>query len=172
MPSAKRCWTCHNGEPGRALGFSAVQLADGDGPLPLQALSAEGLLTHPPAATELGPPGDETSRAALGYLHANCGHCHNPGGSARPDTDMVLRLDPAERDVAQTSLYRSNVGVALQNFSGGELSRRIVPGRPEQSGLVFRMHQRGTRAQMPPFGTEEVDPSGLRLVGDWIAQLE
>jgi hypothetical protein len=34
---------------------------------------------------------DPATTAALGYLHANCGHCHNQNGTSWPDTQMMLR---------------------------------------------------------------------------------
>ena len=52
---------------------------------------AAGLLSHPPAAGGYPLGADAATAAALGYLHANCGHCHNQNGTAWPDTQMVLR---------------------------------------------------------------------------------
>src|SRR5262245_3155819 len=83
-PAADTCWRCHVGEAGHSLGVSALQLGDVTG-LPLSA--------PPPAGTKFQAP-----NAALGYLHANCGHCHNPNGSAWPDSHMILRLDVEEQD--------------------------------------------------------------------------
>ena len=51
-----------------------------------QDLIAQNLLTAPPAGTaapHFPLPGNAVDQAALGYLHANCGHCHNPT-SRRP----------------------------------------------------------------------------------------
>jgi hypothetical protein len=56
IPSRSDCLACHEGAPVPILGFSAVQLS--------------GKI---PASTP-------TARAALGYLHGNCGHCHNASG--------------------------------------------------------------------------------------------
>ena len=81
VPTVKNCFTCHDGDAGRVLGFSAVQLPE----VPPEVLS------DPPLHSFV-PPGDAVASAALGYLHANCAHCHNPQGSARPDTDMNTRL--------------------------------------------------------------------------------
>ena len=59
-------------------------------------------------------PGNAVTSAALGYLHANCGHCHNPGGTARPDTDMDLRLAVSDAQPEDTAAYRSTIGIELQ----------------------------------------------------------
>ena len=156
VPSVKQCGTCHNGEPGRVLGVSAVQTPQLALPLEL------------PSAEPYRVPGSEREANALGYLHANCGHCHNPSGSARPDTDLMLRLSVTEHTVASTAIYRSNVDVKLQSFQGTALTLRVVPGDRAQSGLYFRMSQRGPRTQMPPIASEAVDEHGLTTVGAFI----
>jgi hypothetical protein len=160
VPSQKNCFTCHNGERGRVLGFSAVQ----------QPQAPARLLSHPPAAPYV-VPGDPTASAALGYLHANCAHCHNPSGSARPDTDMNLRLSVAETSLRETTPYRSTVSVKLQYFASAPLGLRIAPGNPAESGLAFRMRERGPNTQMPPLGSEQVDPTGIALVHEFISAI-
>ena len=154
VPSQKQCQACHNGEPGRALGFSAFQL------------DTEGRFT---------PPGDATTAAAFGYLHANCGHCHNEHGTAWPDTQMVARLELAETGGAaeETALYRSLVGKKLQYFRDPKLDDRVVPGNPGASALLVRMQRRGgEQQQMPPLGTEVPDAHGIELVSRWIESLD
>lgn len=171
VPTATQCGTCHNGERGRALGVSAVQLA-GAAPLGLDDLALLGWLSHPPEDAALfGAPGEPHVAAALGYLHGNCGHCHNPRGSARPDTDLDLRLLAGERVAENTPAVQSTLDVPLQNFMDTTLTTRVVPGDPELSALLFRMTERGTRTQMPPLATEQVDPEGVDLVRRWIEAL-
>src|SRR4051794_36937339 len=84
VPAARACMTCHGARASRVLGFSAVQLAHAAGPssdeLTFARLEAEGLVTAP-TRQPLQLPGPETTSRALGYVHANCGSCHN---SARP----------------------------------------------------------------------------------------
>jgi hypothetical protein len=157
VPEVRRCATCHRGDRGRILGFSAVQQPEAppelfDAPVPSYA-----------------PPGDPVVREALGYLHANCAHCHNPEGTARPDTDMNLRLSVMDALPEDTATYRSTLGVELQFFDDSPLVLRVAPGMPDDSGLLFRMTERGPDTQMPPLATEIVDPDGLRIVREWIA---
>ena len=159
VPTVKNCGTCHNGEPGRILGYSAVQQRD---------VEAERF-TVPPVAFEV--PGDEVAQRALGYLHANCAHCHNPGGSARPDTDMNLRLALSDARPEDTATYRSTIDEALQYFESGPFELRVAPGAPDQSGLLFRMTERGPKTQMPPLATEQVDDDGIAAVRAWIEAL-
>jgi hypothetical protein len=171
VPNTTQCGTCHNGERGRALGVSLVQLANAL-PTSLDDLAGRGWLSDPPdAATQLSAPGDADTALALGYLPANCGHCHNPRGSARPDTDLVLRLTAGERNPQNAPAYQSTVGVPLQNFMDAAYTTRIVAGSPDESALWFRMSERGTRTQMPPLGTEEADATGVDLVRRWIESL-
>ncbi len=173
VPSEKQCRACHNGEPGRILGFSALQLAH-DGPgLTLSELTNEERLS---AAVEIGggsitPTGDTATRDALGYLHANCGHCHNLNGTAWPDTQMVLRLALAEQELEDSELFQSVVGRRMQYFRDTAVTHRVLPGNPDESGLLVRMQRRGPKEQMPPLGTEIVDEGGVAAVRQWISNL-
>jgi hypothetical protein len=173
VPSEKQCRACHNGEPGRVLGFSALQLAHDDAGLTLSELTERERLSAPLDAdpADITPPGDEATRAAFGYLHANCGHCHNLNGTAWPDTQMVLRLSLSEREAEDTQLFQSVVGRRMQYFRDAEVTHRVVPGSPDESGLLIRMQRRGPQEQMPPLGTELVDDEGSAAVREWISAL-
>jgi hypothetical protein len=179
-PAQDRCPACHNGEPGRLLGFSALQLGSAEAATPAQpeadwtlsGLWQERRLSAPPReASRFTPPGDATTASALGYLHANCGHCHNPRGSSWPDTQMVLRLDAESPSLEETRLFRSVVGQALQYYRADPGTLRVAPGDPAASALLQRMQVRGPKEQMPPLATEEIDAQGLEIVRRWIASL-
>jgi cytochrome c553 len=181
VPAAKVCGACHRGDKGRVLGLSALQLgqpASGemsdmtDPGLTLGRLVEMGLLTAPPpAGTSYAVPGDGPTAAALGYLHANCGHCHNENGTSWPDTQMVLRLRVSERSPAGSELYQSVVGARLQSWRHPTLTQRVVAGDPDQSGLLARMKIRGSKDQMPSLATEIIDSAGVEAVTRWIADL-
>ncbi len=160
VPSAATCGVCHDGEPGRLLGFAAVQ----------RPAVPDALVSAPPPSALL-PLASEPERQALGYLHANCAHCHNPGGSARPDTEMDLRLSIGDRRAPDTAAVRTAVAQPLRRASSELVRWRVAPGAPEQSGLWQRMRQRGGQAQMPPLATERVDLEGLETVSVWIESL-
>jgi hypothetical protein len=159
VPEVKRCFTCHNGDRGRSLGYSAVQQ-----PAPKAPLS------DPPAEPYV-VPGDELAREALGYLHANCGNCHNPTGTSRTDTKLTLRLEVSEHTVEDTSIYRSAVGASLDYWLHKGFDLRIAPGDPEHSAVLARMGSRSKDTAMPPFATEKTDSEGLDLVRRWILSL-
>jgi hypothetical protein len=177
VPAQKQCSSCHNGEAGRVLGFSAVELVSSGSAgaaergLTFEALAANGRLSAVPEDELALPSDDATTAQAFGYLHANCGHCHNVQGTAWPDTQMVLRVSVGERDPRETELYRSVVGRNVQNYRDSRVFLRVVPGSPEDSAVVVRMRERGTKKQMPPLGSEHPDIEGVALVSEWIASL-
>lgn len=168
VPSSGQCWGCHGGRKSFVLGFSALQLSAPAEPghLGLSELVAEQRLSRSPP-TPWVVPGDETARAALGYLHANCAHCHNQrrpesaaGRCYDPSNELDFALLGAELgSVTQTAAYRSARGAAMQ------------PGAPDESRLLELMSTRGFLQQMPPLGTERVDAAGVSAVRGWIAGL-
>ena len=113
----------------------------------------------------------EAPEPALGYLHANCGHCHSPSGGAWPDSGMVLRLAVDEQDAASTQIVQTTVDQPLEQWVGRGFDYRIVAGDPAQSALAYRMGQRGSPAQMPPLASEHADADGQALVNQWIESL-
>lgn len=174
VPAQKHCASCHNGETGRVLGFSALQLARPHGEregLTLDALAAAGRLSDAPGEALALPWEDVTTARAIGYLHANCGHCHNLQGTAWPDTQMILRVSAGESDAPTSELFRSVVGRDVQNYRDPNVSVRVAPGAPDRSAVVVRMRERGTKKQMPPLGTEHPDADGIALVTAWIESL-
>ena len=156
-PSAESCWRCHLGEPGHALGVTALQLGD---------VTALPLSSPPPAGTTYAAP-----NAALGYLHANCGHCHNEHGGAWSDSHMILRLGVDERDAATTQIVQTAVNAPLEQWIGRGYTYRIVAGDPDQSAAFYRMTQRTMMVQMPPLATEKTDDAGIALIRGWIESL-
>jgi len=167
VPSAGECLACHGGRKSFALGFSAVQLAYAapSEQLDLQDLVKAELVTRAPF--DLTLPGTETDRRALGYLHANCGHCHNqdrPAAAAsrcynpENELDFWLRAERL-RSVTDTPSYQAGRGLAFD------------PGNPDNSRMVELMSDRGFLRQMPPLGTQIVDAYGVSAVRNWIAAL-
>jgi hypothetical protein len=109
VPAQAMCRSCHAGKPGYALGLSHVQLSGPGRGMRLADFTAAGLLTDPPAS-EFVTPGDPVTAGALGYLHANCGHCHNPLGAASY-VGMTLRLSAADLAPEATGTWLTTVAV-------------------------------------------------------------
>lgn len=166
VPTELTCFGCHGYLAERALGFSAVQLAHDDAGLGLDELEAAGLLSTP--APDAAVPGDEVAVAALGSLHANCGHCHNDTGVFFLEP-FHLRLLVDDATVEDTGTYETAVGVATTAFAAAPF--RIAAGDAGASCVSVRMAARGNGQQMPPIGTEVVDADGLAAVEAWIAAL-
>lgn len=176
IPSKQECLRCHGsyaqggGRPSRGLGFSAVQLAhDGSG-LTVADLVAGNRLSHE-LPTTVPIPGDSVDQAALGYLHANCGNCHNPSKDGLPQTDLNFWLALGQTDVDKTGAWTTAVNQATRTFTDQHVSGRIVPGLPEESSVHYRMTQRGNMAQMPPIASEQVDAVGVAAVRAWIERM-
>jgi len=180
IPAVADCRACHEGQPGRVLGFGALQLASErdalaphaeapqPGDLALETLLARGQLDGDPAALRAAAEPIEAAtpreRAALGYLHANCGGCHNARG---PLATLELELEYRRAPLApalRTALGRTS----RFQPTGVSDAPRIAPGDPERSVLVARLGSRFAALQMPPLGTHAVDAEALELVSDWI----
>jgi hypothetical protein len=170
VPAANECLGCHEGRPSRVLGFSAIQLAHDEpaGAVTLAELARRDLLSAPPAGP-LELQADAGARAALGYLHANCAHCHNQQRPARsglrcfdPENGLDLLLRAGELGgVSQTAAYRTGRGQAIK------------PGDPGGSEIVKRMNgRRRIPPSMPPLASERIDEDGLAVVRAWIGGLQ
>lgn len=165
MPAAAACDSCHGGAAERFLGLSRLQL-DADA---LARFAERGWISHPvPPPEALGLP--EPARAALGYLHANCGHCHGEAGLAFRDVDLELGLGASTSSVEGARAVQTGVAQPMTRPLGGPLLR-IAPGEPSSSGLLARMRSRQAERQMPPLATEKPDPEGLARVSAWIESL-
>jgi uncharacterized repeat protein (TIGR03806 family) len=166
VPNTNQCQGCHvNADVVRPLGPFTHQL-NHDGQI--DALEALGAFDAdvPPADT-LGAfedpfgtgPLDDRARA---YLHANCAHCHRDGGAAM-NSGLWL-------DAWQTDPYRMGVcktPTAAGAGTGG-FQYDIVPGRPEESVLVFRMSSTEPEIKMPELPNLLPDPRGIALITAWI----
>ena len=195
VPPSNRCNECHGGEAGKVLGFSAVQLSH-DGPgLTLTSLASDDVLSDPPPGGQTFPvPGTPVERNAIGYLHANCGHCHAPpAGQAGcySLTEFAARVLPGAATVEDTAIFQTAVDQPLiwwinptrgnhtLETTGELIDQRIVSGDASRSAIFFRMNVRefgqpapfDDHQQMPYFATNEVDEVGLEQVELWINSL-
>jgi hypothetical protein len=182
IPSRAGCRECHESlRPSRVLGFQAIQLdySAPNGLLDLNDLIAQSLLTTNPGggATHFPLPGNAVDQAALGYMHANCGHCHNPQSPVHDMTPVELLLDITKlATVTGTPTYTTSVDVdAAIPFTdppgGMTFTKIIISADPAGSGLFQRMKTTTATRHMPRLGTEITDPDGLAAVQAWINTL-
>jgi uncharacterized repeat protein (TIGR03806 family) len=102
---------------------------------------------------------------ARAYLDINCGHCHIPGGSA-DTTGLYLHL--IEEDQEQLGIYKKPVAAGR---ASGNLKYSIVPGRSDESIMLFRMRSLDPGIMMPESGRALADEVGIKLIKDWIDKL-
>jgi hypothetical protein len=188
VPSEIDCRACHEGAAVPVLGFSALQLSPDRDPLAphaepsaidLRALVAQGLVRNLPASLLEVPPRiaarTPTERAALGYLHGNCGHCHSaPSASdASVPVTVVFAQSVVRGNSSAQAVLRSLVDAAsrFRPHGGADVpSRLVVPGQSTASVLPLRMRSRDPRVQMPPLGTALPDDRAVALIERWIDQ--
>lgn len=185
VPSRDDCRACHDGAAVPVLGVSALQLSPDRDPLApharpwapgeadLRLLAARGWLRHLPPALLMQAPriasGDPVERAALGYLHGNCGHCHNHNGAPAP---VQLRL---AQTVGEPALAVQRVRASMQaaprfRWPGEGAAPLLDAAAAERSLLHRRMVSRDAATQMPPLGTARADADALALIARWIAR--
>lgn len=186
IPSLGQCQRCHGRTGDPVLGFDATQLDAGrnehipHGKLDAddvtnETLAREGLLTVPVTHRQedlLAP----LELAAVGYIHGNCSSCHSPGG-VMAELGMDFRYDQLARVKTDLPIYRTAIGVlstsiALPGTTLGVDSFRILPGHGDGSLLVYRMNERGSTAQMPPFSSKSKDEEAVALLRRWIDGLK
>jgi hypothetical protein len=197
IPSKEGCLGCHSSMSDNAIGFSALMLSHSQpNSVTLTEVMQLGWLSKPPAAP-FALPGNDVEKAALGYMHANCGMCHNTKSQvykAKASLDLWAHLDQLQ-SVQQTRAYLSMV---CDQWPGDKFSpitacepnhatgaamdtdiskpKRVMPKEPANSGIHDLMALRATgmvgeMKQMPPLGTEMVDATGLAAVDAWINAL-
>ena len=108
---------------------------------------------------DAGAPVADRARA---YLDINCGHCHSAVGPA--DTSG-LWLDAATDEPRRLGLCKPPVAAGQGT---GDHMFDIVPGRPQDSILIYRMASLDPGAMMPELGRGTVHEEGVALVRDWI----
>jgi hypothetical protein len=132
-----------DGIPERGIPSRADCVACHEGaPVPILGYSAVQL------ETRLSP--------ALGYLHGNCGHCHND--DALPALEMVLAARASDPLAGAQRTVSSLVG----RFS------RMRPRESRESLLVARMKSSDERLRMPPIGVRVPDAHGIATMERWI----
>jgi hypothetical protein len=185
VPSRSDCLACHEGPSVPVLGFSALQLSPDRDPLAphaeparkehanLSNLVASGRLSNLPPPSAQQPPriaaASPTERAALGYLHGNCGHCHNDAG-ALTGLELILaqQADAAARSSERT--MQSLLGHSSRFRPQGADNAQRVARDGGSHMLTLRMKTNNPLARMPPLGVQKADAEGVALIERWINQ--
>ena len=156
---------CHGKLKEHVLGFGAIELTHQiPGSINIHTLSDGGLLTvpAPPQGFPIPDGGSSVTADALGYLHANCGVCHN---AALPVPDMRLRVLTTDMTPQQTGAYQTAVNVKTQLYMA--VPYRISGQDPANSCVIDRIH----KVSMPPLATKTEDTTGEAAITAWIQTL-
>ncbi len=175
IPNANQCITCHN-QSGRfvPLGPTAGNLnrpfeKEPEHGEQLAHWTATGLLTGAPELSDVpatpvfdDPSTGTVAERARAWLDVNCAHCHSPEGSART-SGLDLRL--AVNEPRLYGVWKSPV--AAGRGSGGR-KFDIVPGKPDESILLYRLESDELGVRMPNLARNLAHPESIALIREWI----
>jgi uncharacterized repeat protein (TIGR03806 family) len=177
IPNTNQCKSCHErNDTTTLLGpithqmNRPVQIA-GESRNQLEYLAERGLFDAalPPVETLPAFPdpfgsGPLEDRARA-YLHANCAHCHRPGGGGGPSGLVLLAW---EKDLGKNGVCKepaaAGAGTGGHHFD-------IVPGHPEDSILIFRISSSDPSIKMPELPNRIPDKKGVELATEWISSM-
>ncbi len=175
IPNKNQCKGCHiKNEKLEPIGVTARQL---NRPTPLDNAAGNQLVrwnrigilnalpdaSHVPALAVWDDPSTGTlEERARAYLDANCGHCHS---ELAPAATSGLFLNIFEHRPLHLGVGKTPVAAGR---GSGNLQYDIVPGKPDQSILLFRMKTNDPAIAMPELGREQVHAEGVALIEEWI----
>ncbi len=155
IPNSNQCKNCHeNAGAMKPIGPKSRHLDAA------ATLALTGVAGQPPM------PLDTLDNRARAYLDINCAHCHNPRG---PANTSGLDLSYGQTDMAKLGVCKTPVAAGQ---GSGTFRFSIVPGRPGESILAYRMQSTAPKVQMPELGRSLVHREGLALIRDWIAGMK
>lgn len=178
VPNMNQCKGCHlRGDKVMPIGPSARQLngkhtyATGDENQLIFWQSHDMIEGLPDLSSikTLASYEDENASTALrarAWLEINCAHCHRKDGPAK---NSGLYLLANENDPRVLGLGKAPV--AAGKGSGGRLYS-IVPGKPDESILQFRIESTHPGIMMPELGRQLTHTEGVELVRKWIAEMK
>jgi len=171
-PSRNECRTCHTAVAGHALSFNTRQLNrsntyGGQTLNQIQYLSDSGYFSSHISGVSNFPAFATSTDAtqslewrARSYFAVNCVQCHQSGGAALGNWDA--------RPTTPTDSANMINGVLADN-RGDPLNKFVAPGDTGHSMALKRIQGAGV-PRMPPLATNELDPTAIQLLTDWITQ--
>ena len=175
IPNVNQCRGCHiRGDKMSPIGPSARQL-NGDYHSENQLINWKktNILRGLPddlASVPKFPNYDDKSISldarARAYLDINCAHCHNRQG---PAVTSGLFLDWKTTDSTTYGFFKSPVAAGR---GSGNLKYDIVPSKPSESILVYRMASTDPGEMMPEVGRKVVHTEGVELIREWIRAMK
>ncbi|BCD97028.1 hypothetical protein [Marinagarivorans cellulosilyticus] len=163
IPPAFACLLCHDKagldvgpKKTPVLGFSALQLSDNRDPdaihgealepgmITLEGLQSLNRVTRKMPEMPQIPDSEAypLQRSVLGYLHTNCGSCHNETGLAEISTFSDFHHPAHAQHIQQNGTFKTSMGRPISNWLMPDGSPELIikPGDSENSALLFRMN--------------------------------
>ena len=120
-------------------------------------------LSSLPRTVNYQDPHDGTlDQRARAWLDINCAHCHQRGGPAET-SGLYLNLE--EKDPSKLGVFKPPVAAGR---GSGNRNYNIVPGRPEDSILEYRIASTDPGVMMPELNRKLVHHEGVKLIQEWI----
>jgi uncharacterized repeat protein (TIGR03806 family) len=177
IPNLNQCSGCHlRGDKLMPIGPTARQLNGGhdftNGKNQLLLWKEKSLLTGLPELKHVAElvsyenPKASIELRARAWLEINCAHCHRADGAAK---NSGLHLLASEKDLSKIGIGKAPV--AAGKGSGG-LLYDIVPGKPEESILQFRIESIHPGIMMPELGRTITHLEGVELARQWIKEMK
>ena len=103
---------------------------------------------------------------AKSYLEVNCAHCHRKEGNANVTGLFLLMSDhnPESWGIMKSPVS-AGAGSGINQYD-------IVPGKPGESILVYRIESTDLEAMMPEIGRSMTHAEATILVKEWIASMK
>lgn len=111
------------------------------------------------------PDNSTLNDRARAYLDANCGHCHHAHG---PAATSGMFLDIFEQEPERLGINKTPVAAGR---GSGNRKFGIVPGKPNESILVYRMEHDDPGIRMPELGRQLKHEEGVELIKKWIREM-
>ncbi len=175
IPNVNQCRGCHiRGDKMSPIGPSARQLnGDLDAQNQLVAWKKVGILRGLPddlASVPKFPNYEDKTisidNRAKAYLDINCAHCHNLQG---PAVTSGLFLDWKTTDSTAYGFYKTPVAAGR---GSGNLKYDILPQKPAESILLYRLASIDPGEMMPEVGRKIVHTEGVELIREWIKTMK
>lgn len=105
------------------------------------------------------------AQRARAWLDVNCAHCHSPTGTART-SGLDLRL--SQTDLSKVGVWKSPVATGR---GSGNHRFDIVPGKPEESILIYRLESDEAGVRMPNLARNLSHSESTAVIRAWIASM-
>lgn len=123
------------------------------------------LTTLPHTSNYEDPNDGSLNDRARAWIDINCAHCHITGA---PGETSGLFLNIEEINPAQLGILKPPVAAGR---GAGNRLHTIVPGKPDESILIYRIESSDPGIMMPEIGRKLVHKEGVALIREWIREM-